>query len=357
MGKECSGYFPSGSAQYHINGDIAYSIVNYYLVTNDIDFIADCGAEIIFETARLWLDTGSWYDGRFHINCVTGPDEYTCLVNNNYYTNAIARHNLKWAVHFYSLLSENGKLAKIADKIGLTREEIHSFQSAAECMYLPYDEKLDINPQDDSFLKKKKWEIKETPPEYFPLLLHYHPLYLYRYQVCKQADTVLAHFILEDGQSLSTMRNSFLYYEDITTHDSSLSSCIFCIMASRLGMPEKAYEYFGDSSKMDLMNTHNNTKDGIHTANMGGAYMAIVYGFGGLRIKEDGLHLAPALPRQWAGYGFKLQKEDSLIQVEVRDNHVEITLLRGKEKTLYLYGRKYILDSNLSLPLEEWGVE
>lgn len=357
MGKECSGYFPSGSAQYHINGDIAYSVVNYYLVTGDLGFIASCGAEILFETARLWLDVGNYHGGRFQICCVTGPDEYTCLVNNNYYTNAIARHNLRWAARFYDLLKRGGLLAPAASKIGLEETEVAAFREAAEKMYLPYDEKLDISPQDDSFLTKKKWDLAGTPPENFPLLLHYHPLYLYRHQVCKQADTVLAHCILEDEQKLSTMRNSFRYYEQITTHDSSLSSCIFCIMASRFGMAEKAFDYFGDSAEMDLEDTHGNTKDGIHTANMGGVYLAIVFGFAGLRIKEDGLHLAPAIPRQWRAYDFKLRDGGGLLHVSVNGKGAEIVLLSGAQTRIFLYGKAHLLKDRLFVPLEKWGAE
>src|SRR5690606_23199650 len=133
----------------------------------------------------------------FRLHCVTGPDEYTCMVNNNYYTNVCAQYNLDWAVKIYYLLQEQNKLSAIEAKIGLTAEEIQEFAEAAKCMYLPYDEKLKINPQDDSFLQKKMWDLENTPKEDFPLLLHYHPLHLYRYQVCKQADTVLAHFIFE----------------------------------------------------------------------------------------------------------------------------------------------------------------
>jgi len=355
MGKECSGYFPSGSAQYHIDGDIAYSIISYYLLTKDLSLIARCGAEIVFETARLWMDTGNYSGGRFCINSVTGPDEYTCLVNNNYYTNVLAQYNLKWAARFYRILREEDLLSPVEQKLGLTEEEIDSFERAAKAMYLPYDAALDINPQDDAFLSKKVWNLDDTPPEDFPLLLHYHPLCLYRSQVCKQADTVLAHFILEDAQALSTMKHSFEYYEKVTTHDSSLSTCIFSIMASRLGMPEKAYAYFGESSKLDLFNTHKNTKDGIHTANMGGTYMAMVYGFGGLRIKEDGLHLAPTLPGQWEEYDFKVHDGDSLIQISVQRRGCEITLLDGTEKEIFVYGKSHVLRDSLRLPLEEWG--
>src|SRR5699024_2716770 len=163
---------------------------------------------------------------------------------NNYYTNALAQYHLNWAVKFYDLLATEG-LTKIFEKISLTETEVNDFKKAADMMYLPYDEALDINPQDDSFLSKKVWDLAKTPEDKFPLLLHYHPLHLYRYQVCKQADTVLSHFILEDLQPLRTIENSFLYYENITTHDSSLSTCIFSIMASKLKMHDKAYEYFG----------------------------------------------------------------------------------------------------------------
>ncbi|MDF2820453.1 MAG: family 65 glycosyl hydrolase [Clostridiales bacterium] len=349
MGKECSGYFPSGSAQYHINGDIAYSVISYYLATKDIDFIASKGAEIIFETARLWIDAGNFYNGRFRINEVTGPDEYTCMVDNNYYTNASAQYNLQWASNFYYLLKSTGKLCAIESKINLTEYEVKEFERAANFMYLPFDDKLKINPQDDSFLSKAVWDIENTPKDKFPLLLHYHPLYLYRHQVCKQADTVLAHFIFEDAQSLDTIHNSFKYYEKVTTHDSSLSTCIFSIVASKLGLEDEAYGYFGDSAKLDLFNTHKNTKDGIHTANMGGSYMAIVYGFAGLRLKESGLYFAPTLPKIWTGYRFKVNFEGSQINVQVKENQSTFTLINGSKKQIYVYGKEYELKDTITI--------
>ncbi|ROR31525.1 alpha,alpha-trehalose phosphorylase [Mobilisporobacter senegalensis] len=348
-GKECSGYFPAGTAQYHINGDIAYSIVQYYLATKDMDFIAGKAGEIIFETARLWIDVGNYVNDEFHINGVTGPDEYTCMVNNNYYTNSSAKNHLNWAAKFYHLLDEFNLLKPVADKIDLSQSEIEEFKMAAEKMFLPYDEKLKINPQDDSFLQKKMWDIKNTPKEKFPLLLNYHPLHLYRYQVCKQADTVLAHFIFEDDEKIETIRNSFLYYEKVTTHDSSLSTCIYSIVASKLGMEEKAYDYFGDSAKLDLFNTHHNTKDGIHTANMGGNYMAVVYGFAGLRLKESGLFLSPSLPKKWSGYQFKVTFEQSQIKIEVTEDMCIVTLVSGDEKVIHVYGREYHLKDTISI--------
>jgi alpha,alpha-trehalose phosphorylase len=349
MGRECSGYFPSGSAQYHINGDIAYAVVAYYLATKDLDFMQEMGAEILWETARLWMETGNFYQGQFHINNVTGPDEYTCIVNNNYYTNIVAQYNLRWAVKIYQLLKTSASFDKLKAKLALKEAEIADFQKAAENMYLPYDEKLKINPQDDSFLQKRKWDLNTIPKDKFPLLLHYHPLHLYRHQICKQADTILAHLIMEDAQSEETMLNSFQFYEKITTHDSSLSYCIFCLMAARLGMEDKAFAYFEITAKLDLTDAHGNTDDGVHIANMGGNCTSIVYGFGGFRLKEQGISLAPILPRQWTGYSFKLSFEGSRMMVRVGKDRCMISLESGDPKKITVYGVEYVLKDTLNI--------
>ncbi|HAU32257.1 MAG TPA: family 65 glycosyl hydrolase [Desulfotomaculum sp.] len=347
MGRECSGYFPSGSAQYHINGDIAYSIIAYFLATKDIGFIQEKGAEIVFETARIWTDVGNFHEGKFYINDVSGPDEYTCIVNNNYYTNVLAQYHLNWAVKIYDLIKTTESFNRLVQKINLKKDEIEGFKRAAEFMYLPYDEGLKINPQDDSFLQKKRWDIKDIPKENFPLLMHYHPLHLYRHQISKQPDTIMAHFILEDAQSEETMLNSFNYYEKITTHCSSLSPCIFSIMAARLGMEDKAFAYFENTVRLDLLDKQKNTIDGLHIANMSGSYMAIVYGFGGFRLKERGVFFAPILPRLWTAYKFKIRIEDSRIMVRVRKEECVFTLESGSPKIIFVYGKKYLLEKKL----------
>ena len=196
-------------------------------------------------------------------------------------------------------------------------EEVREWQEAGEKMYLPYDETLKINAQDDSFLQKDRWDLENTPKEKFPLLLNYHPLTLYRYQVSKQADTVLAHFLLEDEQDFETIKNSYDYYEQVTTHDSSLSYCAFSIMASKIGYEDKAFDYFNETARLDLDNTHGNTKDGLHMANMGGTWLAIVYGFAGVRVKESGLSLAPSLPDAWGSLEFHLQYHGRLLKVHL----------------------------------------
>ncbi|SES33950.1 glycoside hydrolase family 65 protein [Salipaludibacillus aurantiacus] len=352
-GSECSGFFPAGTAQYHISADIAYSFVQYYLVTKDVSFLRDYGAEVLAETARLWIDTGHEKDGKFLIDDVTGPDEYTCIVNNNFYTNVMAKNNLKWAVKSLELIKEADQQAfeKLAGKLNVSEAEIREWEQAAEKMYLPYDESLGIHAQDDTFLNKQVWNLEQTPAEKFPLLLHYHPLTLYRYQVCKQADTVLAHFLLEDEADLETIRRSYNYYEKVTTHDSSLSYCVFSIMAAKLGYDDKAYNYFIETARLDLDNTHKNTKDGLHMANMGGTWLALVYGFAGLRVKEDSLLFNPRLPLQWDKLKFTIQYMGRTLQVGLHKGKTVYTLNEGKELVISHKGEKVTVSKEAPVEL------
>jgi alpha,alpha-trehalose phosphorylase len=346
-GVECSGFFLSGTAQYHIDGAVAYAVVQYYQVTGDEDFMESMGLEMLLEIARLWLDLGVYVDGLFRLNCVTGPDEYTCLVDNNYYTNASAKYDLAWAVRYYRELEAKGKAEDTKTRTGITEAELAAFQAASDAMYLPYDETRGITPQDDSFLQKKVWDLSSTPREKFPLLLHYHPLTLYRYQVCKQADAVLAHFLYEPLVDETTRLKSFRYYEKITTHDSSLSKCIFSIVAAKLGLVEEAYTYLGDSIKIDLNDLNHNTKDGIHTANMGGSYLALVFGFGGLRIHEDGLSLNPCLPSSWKGYHFTIQYRKTVLHVAVSKEQVALTAEGEVPLPVMVYGKNVEVSDTL----------
>jgi alpha,alpha-trehalose phosphorylase len=354
-GDECSGFFEAGTAQYHINADIAYAFIKYYLVTNDLDFMKKFGTEVLFETARIWFDMGHFDEEKFKIDAVTGPDEYTCIVNNNYYTNVMAKYNLKWAVKMFHIVRKEDEtvLKGIMNKIGLEEEEISDWKNAYKNMYLPYDEQRDINLQDDSFLRKAVWDFENTPKEKYPLLLHYHPLTIYRYQVCKQADAVLAHFLLEDEAKLSTIKNSYNYYEKITTHDSSLSSCIFSIMAAKVGYLDKAYDYFMESARLDLDNTHGNTRDGIHTANMGGTYLGIVYGFAGLRIKEQGISFQPMIPKQWSAYTFRIGYQGRLIRIHITYESINIQLEKGEALDIRVFDTHYELQDQLQILLQK----
>jgi alpha,alpha-trehalose phosphorylase len=315
-------------------------------VTGDIDYLAEEGAEILWETARLWLDAGHYdQDGRFRVDCVTGPDEYTCIVNNNYYTNKGAKENLLGAARVYRLLSQKGLLEKMTFRV--TENEIDQFSRAAEHMYLPYDEKYGIYSQDDTFLQKKVWDIKSIPPENFPLLLHYHPLYINRHQICKQADTVLALWLFDANEDEKVIERSFDYYEPLTTHDSSLSACVFSIVASRLRRLERAYEYFKRTVGTDIKDAQGNTSHGLHIANAGGAWLAVTAGFAGLRIREDGLHFRPECPESWKSYTFRLRYLESELQVRVSGTAAEFTLLSGSPIAVFVGEKAYSLKGEL----------
>ncbi|GAX89506.1 beta-phosphoglucomutase [Effusibacillus lacus] len=338
-GEETSAYYPAGTAQYHINADIIYALKKYMHATEDLDFFIEAGAEMLFETARLWADLGDYIPrkgNRFCINEVTGPDEYTALVNNNLFTNMMAKDHLEFAYRMAQFLKEKHGQAfqSIAGKIGLQESEIAEWKRAAEHMYIPYDEELGIHPQDDSFLDRAVWNFENTPPDKYPLLLHYHPLVIYRRQVLKQADVVLALFLQGDRFTTAEKKRNYDYYEPITTHDSSLSPCIYSILAAELGYIDKAYNYFMYTARMDLDDIHDNVKDGIHTASMAGTWLSIVHGFAGFREYQGELSFHPVVPEKWEGYRFKITFKGRVIDIDVTRDAVTYTLLSGQPVTL-----------------------
>lgn len=343
-GDECSGYFPAGCAQYHINADVAYAYIQYFLLSRDERFILDYGFEVLFETARIWMDMGHFLEDQFRIDAVTGPDEYTAIVNNNYYTNSMAKYHLSFVVKFYQLLSTQyaTEFAGLIQRLHITKDEIETMSMASETMYLPFDDKLQICLQDDSFANKAEWDFENQPKEKHPLLLFYHPLTIYRHKVLKQADTVLAHFLLDDVSDV-VLKNSYTYYEKRTTHDSSLSPCVHGIMASKINHTEKAYDFFMKTLRLDLDNLHHNTKDGLHIANLGGVYMSVIYGFGGLRIKENGIFIEPKLPKLWKSFSFMIYNKGILLKIKVTQK--QITIEAEGESELFVYGNHIKVDS------------
>lgn len=336
-GKELSPYYPAGTAQYHINSAIAHSFIQYYHVTNDEKFIVSKGFQVLYETAIIYLEIGHFYQNQFHIQNVTGPDEYTAVVDNNYYTNKMAQHHMRFVIDFYQ--KHKKELKDIADEA-----VISEMIEASEKIVLPFDEGLKINAQDDHFLSKKRLDMTQIKK---PMLLHYHPLSIYRAQVCKQADVVLAHYLLDD-EPFDIMKNSVDYYEAITTHDSSLSKCVYSIMYSRTGNIEKAYSYFEEQLRMDIDNTLSNTHHGLHVANLGGTYLTVVSGFLGLRT-NNGLSIRPYLPTAWPGYEVQLNYRDVNIQFKITDT-LEITTDQAIE--LSIYGKKETIDGTKQFHLQ-----
>ncbi|WP_416306243.1 glycoside hydrolase family 65 protein [Neptunicella sp. SCSIO 80796] len=334
-GEECSAFFPAGTAQYHINSAIAHAIKAYFNATRDWDFMCRQGAEMLFETARLWVEIGHFsarHNGQFCIDMVTGPDEYSALVNNNFYTNAMAREHLQFSVTIAKRMQQDypEQFGQLCQDISLQPQEWKLWAQAADKMYLAFDDELGINPQDDSFLDREKWDFDNTPAEHYPLLLHYHPLVIYRHQVLKQADVVLAMYMLDDKFSLDLKARNLAYYEPLTTHDSTLSSCIHSIEYAETGDFQLAYQFYHDTVRMDLDNLHGNTEHGVHTACMAGSWMGIVHGFAGVRYRNDELYFAPHLPASWQSYRFNLTYLGRHIQVGVEAEQVSYQLLSGE---------------------------
>jgi len=335
-GEEASAYYAAGTAQYHINADIMYALRKYVQATGDELFLRDCGAEMLVETARLWLDLGFYSDekgGKFCINAVTGPDEYNTVVNNNAYTNLMARENLRYAAQTVESLraTQPDAYNALAHKTALEPSEVEAWLRAAENMYVPYDEKLKIIPQDDNFLDREPWDFRSTPRDHYPLLLFYHPLNIYRKQVIKQADVVLAMFLLGDAFPPETKKRNFDFYDPLTTGDSSLSSCVEAIIAAQAGDIEKAIRYGMAALLMDLADVGGNVKDGCHIASMGGTWMMLTYGFGGMRDDDGTLSFWPRrAPEDNAIFRFPVTYRGQMLEVEIGLDKVEYALREGE---------------------------
>jgi alpha,alpha-trehalose phosphorylase len=350
-GEEASAYYQAGTAQYHINADIAYAIEQYVRVRGDAGFLVEVGAEMLVETARLWESLGFYRaDGRFSIHGVTGPDEYTTVVNDNVYTNLMARANLRAAVAAVRRLAGErpDDHAALVDDLHVTDDEVSSWQRAADAMYVPYDTDRGIHPQDASFLDKEVWDLEATPVEQLPLLLHFHPLVIYRHQVLKQADVVLAMFLLGDEFTQDQKRRNFEYYEPITTGDSSLSSAVQSIVAAEIGDDARAMEHFRFALLMDLADVAGNVSDGIHIAAAGGVWMSIVFGFGGVRDHRGHLSFTPHLPAAWRSLGFSLRFQDRQLRVVLTHEEERYLVDDGDALEVTIHGEPHKL-----LPGEE----
>lgn len=346
-GEEASSYYAAGTAQYHINADIAYAIKTYLDIRGDYDLLAEVGAEILVETARLWHGLGFFSPDReeFHIHGVTGPDEYTTVVNDNTFTNLMAQNNLRYAARMVRLLQEKNPTAykHLQHITGVSNEECVQWDRCADAMYIPFDAERGILPQDDNFLEKERWNFAGTPTSKYPLLLHYHPLVIYRHQVIKQADVVLALFLRGDTFSIEEKRRNFDYYDPLTTGDSSLSACVQSILAAEIGYEDKALEYFRYALFMDLANVAGNVVDGAHVASTGGVWMSLVYGFAGLRNYDGNLHFDPRIPAGWKGLRFRLRYHDSRIAVDLTHDVYRYELLEGDEVAIFVCGTRVVV--------------
>ena len=338
-GEESSAYFAAGTAQYHINADIMYALGKYVAATEDDPFLHEYGVEMLIETARLWYDLGAFPaggKGDFHIHGVTGPDEYTAIVNNNLYTNMMARRNLHYAVDALQQLQKISpqKFVKLQRETRLEPHEIENWKKAADHMYIPYDPEAEIHPQDDNFLKRDLWDFNNTPADKYPLLLNYHPLVLYRHQVIKQADVVMAMFLLNGEFTPYEKKRNFDYYDPLTTGDSSLSACAQGIIAAELGYDDLAERYFRHNMLIDFADVGGNVADGAHIAAMGGAWLCVIYGIAGFRDTDGSYSFAPHLGKYVDRLKFSMVLQGRIVDIEMNQKETRYQIRSGADITI-----------------------
>jgi alpha,alpha-trehalose phosphorylase len=347
-GDENSGYWPAGTAAFHINADIADAVIRYHDATDDDAFEREVGLELLVETARLWRSLGH-HDarGRFRIDGVTGPDEYSAIADNNIYTNLMAQRNLVAAAEAAE------RHPRLSARLGVDGEEAAAWRDAATAMVIPYDEDLDVHQQSEGFTQHQVWDFDETPPDKYPLLLHYPYFDLYRKQVVKQADLVLAMYLRGDAFTPEEKYRNFLYYEPLTVRDSSLSACTQSVVAAEVGLLDLAYDYFAEAALMDLDDLEHNTRDGVHIASLAGACIAAVAGFGGVRdYHGQPLTFMPRLPGPLKRLRFRFLYRDRRIQVDVDHDRARYSLLAGKALEFIHHGQTVTVRPDKPVELE-----
>jgi alpha,alpha-trehalose phosphorylase len=340
-GEECSSYWPAGTAAFHMNADIADAVARYAAATGDEEFERAAGLELLVETARLWRSLGHHdVKGRFRIDGVTGPDEYSAVADNNVYTNLMAQRNLQLAA---DAVERHGDRCA---ELGVDLEEAAAWRDAARVMLIPYDERLGVHPQAEGFTEHEPWDFARTSADQYPLMLHFPYVDLYRKQVVKQADLVLALHLRGDTFSNEEKARDFAYYEALTVRDSSLSACTQAVVAAEVGHLELAYDYFGEAALIDLDNLKHNTSDGVHIASLAGAWIAAVAGFGGMRDHDGTLSFVPRLPERLNRIAFGLCLRGRRLRVEIEHEEARYTLRDGSPLEIRHHGEALTITAN-----------
>lgn len=346
-GHECSGYWPASTAAFHVNGAIADAAARYTGATGDDAFDCEAGLELLVETARLWRSLGH-HDphGAFRIDGVTGPDEYSAVADNNVYTNLVAQKNLNDAADAVE------RHPRHAARLGAGYEEAASWRAAARVIVVPWDEHLGVHPQSEGFTRHELWDFESTTAGQYPLLLHFPYYDLYRKQVIKQPDLVLALYVRGDYFTDSEKQRDFAYYEPLTVRDSSLAAGTQAIIAVELGHLDLALDYFAEAALMDLADLEHNTRDGLHIASLANAWQAAVAGFGGFRDHSPTLSFAPRLPPELERLSFRLRFRGRRILVETTPTTARYVLREGEPLEVLHYGEPIVLIADQPVALD-----
>ncbi len=357
-GEECHNEWEITFEEIHRNAAIAYAIYKYVNDTGDQEYLDDYGLEVLIELSRFWAERVNYSEAKkgFVILGVTGPNEYENNVNNNWYTNRMAAWTLDYTLRVIAELQARApeRWSALSTRILWDEREAERWRQISAGMYYPIDEERRLFLQQDGFLDKEIIPASQLPPEELPLHQHWSWDRILRSCFIKQADVLQGLFFLGDQYDLDTKRRHFDFYEPLTVHESSLSPCVHSILACELGYGDKAYELYLRTARLDLDDYNNDTKDGCHITSMAGTWMALVYGFGGYRVRSGRVCLNPSLPTRWQSYAFKVLFRGARLCVTVRKNGVSISNEAEREIPICVYDRNYTLagGSVLTIDLE-----
>lgn len=332
-GSECSSYWPAGTAAYHINADIADAAIRFMHATGDEKFERDVAFDLLVLTARLWRSLGHFDgNGGFRIDGVTGPDEYSAIADNNIYTNLMAERNLRNAAEICE------RHRDLLDGLSVDDAEISDWRNAADSVIIPFDDELGVHSQSERFTEHQVWDFESTEIDHYPLLLHYPYFDLYRKQVLKQPDLVLAMYLRGDAFTDQQKAANFDYYERLTVRDSSLSASTLAVIAAEVGHLDLAFDYLAEAALMDLRDLEHNTRDGLHLASLAGTWTAIVAGFVGMREHGASLSFAPRLPKGVSRLGVGLVIQGRHLRVEATQGLTKYWLTEGEPLEITQFG-------------------
>ncbi len=346
-GEECHNEWEITFEEIHRNGAIAYGIYNYIRHTQDRSYLAEGGLEVLVAIARFWAQRVNWSDAqeKFVILGVTGPNEYENNVNNNYYTNFMAAWCLEYAAEcaLWLATEQPADYAELLAKLQLDSDEIEQWEAIQENLYYPYSEEHQVYLQQDGFLDKELIPVNELDPAQRPINQKWSWDRILRSCYIKQADTLQGMFFFEDRTDLDVLKRHFDFYEPLTVHESSLSPCVHTVLASRLGYKKKAYELYLRTARLDLDDYNHEVYQGLHVTAMGGTWMSVVYGFGGMKIVGEDLHFQPFLPEQWTGLSFHLRWRGALLHVQVAESGLAVSHKNGPDVTFHIGGTAHTL--------------
>ena len=349
-GEECHNEWEITFEEIHRNGAIAFAIFNYHRYTGDFSYIPEKGLEVLIGIARFWHQRSTFSEDKnsYVILGVTGPNEYENNINNNWYTNYIAKWCIDYALETLEKVKEeyNTDYSRIIAKTKLTESELHSWKKVADSMYFPYSKKHNVYLQQDGFLDKELITVADLDKAQRPINQKWSWDRILRSPYIKQADTLQGFYFFEDQFSTEELERHFDFYEPFTVHESSLSPCVHSIQAAKLNRMEQAYTFYLSTSRLDLDDYNHEVEEGLHITSMAGTWMSIVEGFGGMRVKDDMLIFEPKIPEQWTSYSFKVNFRNQILKVKVSSTKKDFELHGNNQLTIMVDGEELILKPN-----------